>query len=805
MGTTRMNRLGGWRRSLRLPSRVLTVGGTVLGSVLVLVGVADWTSPERRIVLVDTRPIQSVTAPFPYLTDRRRFMRLVVMPMCPGNQEASGAVASSCTMTADGVRVSLRWDLVAGEDGTEVRAADLAQGLERSLKGYAVTAEGNALSIVQRADQPSVPLPLLVSSLRDQPAVVARQGQLAPVGTGPFYVDELWCRAADEYRKVSCSRTGGLPPVRLGELDAWLEDVLVLRRRDLSGRATTEVVVVSLRGKDADVLAVPPRAEALARALARGDVHGVFDIEADLEAELRTASGGNTEGWQFSEPRRDRVLVAALRPSDGEDQNLSSHCRARLVRALERIRQDPTFLRHLGARPANQLLPEPFEPLHTWQNPFGLSGAESSDTCAIELVTNNSWQYAADEIAARIRRLAPELEVKVSAFKPTREAERHEAGKYGVSLLALVYRLRPDAYYLWDILRSTRWATDLHIQAAAELAAKEAEEGDTDQVYSGIEELHRELDSYLIPMGSPTRVVAKSDRLLSLDPGDWYLDPDRLRLAPSASEFLVRSMLMASGALLMTLALSIYISHKASNRRRRLELSLRMLRHDLLAPLSTIRANAERIKALKPKIYEALLSEADAAMAVVEDVLFVVREGRPQAQGGASTRLREEVVEPILESLRRRSSYETGQEPSIRLDLPDEPLSVSMPPDAARFVVRTVVENAWRHRGGRPLILVLAGTVSGASFYMEIKDHGPGVSTEEVEHLFRTDPASDRERGEYHKGSGMGLYLAWSVLHLHGGAIRLRQAADPTIFTIRFPLAPEGRGKTGEPAEKETP
>lgn len=34
-----------------------------------------------------------------------------------------------------------------------------------------------------------------------------------------------------------------------------------------------------------------------------------------------------------------------------------------------------------------------------------------------------------------------------------------------------------------------------------------------------------------------------------------------------------------------------------------------------------------------------------------------------------------------------------------------------MPPEVAKFVVRTLVENAWRHRGDRPLVLDLIGTV----------------------------------------------------------------------------------------------
>jgi signal transduction histidine kinase len=339
------------------------------------------------------------------------------------------------------------------------------------------------------------------------------------------------------------------------------------------------------------------------------------------------------------------------------------------------------------------------------------------------------------------------------------------------------------------------------VQAAADLAAKEANEGETEAIYAAIDELHRELDAYLIPMGAPTRVLATSDRLLGLDPGGWYLDPDDLRLEASASRFLGRSLLLVASVFLLALAATNHISRKAFDRRTRVEMSLRMLRHDLLAPLATIQAYAERVR--DPKTGEALLSEAEAALAVAEDARFVLQEGRLQAHGSASTRLRDEVVEPILDSLRRRSSYEAAEEPTITVALPDEPVSVA--PEVAKFVVRNLLENAWRHRGDRPLVLELAGTVSGGSFHVEVKDHGPGMTTDDVEQLFRPGYRSEATRRDFVQGTGMGLHLARSALRLHGGDIELRRAAAPTIFTIRFPLAPTGRGKPNELPERETP
>lgn len=797
-----MKRSGRWHRR-RIFRRVITVGGAGLGLVLALLAISDLASGDRRIVLVDTRSIESVAPPFNYENDQRRFMRVVVMPICPGDLEPSVAIGRTCTATTDGVRVELRDGLAAGEDRTAVNASDLKEGLEPHLGDYAViTAEGNTLSINWKKEpgQPALPPSLLVPLLRTVPAAIAPKGRSAPVGTGPFYVAELWCRETREPKKpkdpekVQCSRIGGAPPVRLGYLDGWLEDVLVLRRRSWSWMAISEIVIAGLRGEHDGQTAISmpfvPRNVALARALSRGDVHGVFDVEADLEDGLKKASGGDPEGWRFSEPRQDRVFVAALRPAEPEsvEDHQPSGCRQRLVRALATIRQDPTFLRELGARPADQLLPEPFDVVHTWQVPSDVPGGELSEDCKIDLVTNTAWKYAADAISRRLRSLEPRLKVEVSALPTGKEGKRRKNRDYGISLLALVYQPRSDAFYLWDNLDSTRWATKQHLEDAAELATIEANGEKTEtEIYAEIDKLHRDLDSYLIPMGAPTRVTATSDRLLGLDPGRWYLNPDDIRLAPSASQFLIRSLLLVVSVVLFALAATSQILRKASARRWRVELSLRMLRHDLLAPLATIRANAERLLTHEPKIGEALLSEAEAALAVAEDARFVLQEGKLQAHSSASTRLRDEVIEPILHNLRRRSAYETEQEPTITLVLPEEPPPVSVPPEVAKFVVRTLVENAWRHRGDRPLVLELAGTVSGGFFQVEVTDRGPGMTAEEAARLFR--PGPDTADRDILQGSGMGLHLARSVLRLHRGEIELRQPAKPTIFTILFPLA----------------
>ena len=159
--------------------------------------------------------------------------------------------------------------------------------------------------------------------------------------------------------------------------------------------------------------------------------------------------------------------------------------------------------------------------------------------------------------------------------------------------------------------------------------------------------------------------------------------------------------------------------------------------------------------------------------------------------------------QPILDNLRRRSFYETAMRPTTTVDLPDKLPPVNVPFEVAKFVVRALVENAWRHRGDRPLRLALVGTVSDGSLDLEVKDRGPGMTPADAANLFQAGFRSDTARREFLLGSGMGLYLARSALRLYGGEIKLSQEANPTVFTIRFPLSSKGRGKLNKQHETE--
>jgi protein-histidine pros-kinase len=73
---------------------------------------------------------------------------------------------------------------------------------------------------------------------------------------------------------------------------------------------------------------------------------------------------------------------------------------------------------------------------------------------------------------------------------------------------------------------------------------------------------------------------------------------------------------------------------------------------------------------------------------------------------------------------------------------------------------------------------------------VRVRDHGPGLSAEEIgkvfEPFYRTEASRNRDTG----GTGLGLAIARNLVHAQGGDIRLTNAPDGgLVATVTLPKA----------------
>lgn len=118
---------------------------------------------------------------------------------------------------------------------------------------------------------------------------------------------------------------------------------------------------------------------------------------------------------------------------------------------------------------------------------------------------------------------------------------------------------------------------------------------------------------------------------------------------------------------------------------------------------------------------------------------------------------------------------------------PDNSHMVSI--DSGRFelALSSIVDNAFKH--GKPPVVISTGKEND-KVWIEIKDHGEGLTIEEMEKLgdpfFRQSLARTSSRKS--EGFGLGLSLAYSILKAHNFKVSVQNVAG-TTFRIEMPKA----------------
>ncbi len=113
-----------------------------------------------------------------------------------------------------------------------------------------------------------------------------------------------------------------------------------------------------------------------------------------------------------------------------------------------------------------------------------------------------------------------------------------------------------------------------------------------------------------------------------------------------------------------------------------------------------------------------------------------------------------------------------------------------------RSAFENVVRNALRHAppGTAVRVSLVCGRERGAGrAVISVRDEGPGVPEEALEHIFRpfyrVDDARDRETG----GTGLGLAITERAVRLHGGTVTAANIpGGGFLVEISLPLSPEG-------------
>jgi signal transduction histidine kinase len=204
-------------------------------------------------------------------------------------------------------------------------------------------------------------------------------------------------------------------------------------------------------------------------------------------------------------------------------------------------------------------------------------------------------------------------------------------------------------------------------------------------------------------------------------------------------------------------------------------------------------ANSDRLLAFTHSVEE----EMRRLGSLVETFLAMARFG--EGRGGRAEHP-VSMFDTALDSVKHTSLFARQQGVNVRLKFAEPSGPHADPHDAHHepivrgdgHLLRVAIDNLLRNAIGvsqrGDAVDITVSTVDH-TVGIEVADHGPGVPADFVDRMFdRFAQRPDRAVG--HRGTGLGLNIAKTIVDLHGGRIEVSNAKDHgAVFTIRLPLA----------------
>jgi signal transduction histidine kinase len=135
-----------------------------------------------------------------------------------------------------------------------------------------------------------------------------------------------------------------------------------------------------------------------------------------------------------------------------------------------------------------------------------------------------------------------------------------------------------------------------------------------------------------------------------------------------------------------------------------------------------------------------------------------------------------------------RGQTEAAQQ-KIEEDLEEDLPPVLVDPDRIRQVLVNLITNAHEYCPERASIRVSAAR-AGADVEIAVKDDGPEIPPEQLEHIFERFTRGDAGLTQRVGGTGLGLAICKSLVELHGGEIDVEsETGVGSDFRIRLPVA----------------
>ncbi|MGN0281637.1 MAG: two-component regulator propeller domain-containing protein [Prevotella sp.] len=260
--------------------------------------------------------------------------------------------------------------------------------------------------------------------------------------------------------------------------------------------------------------------------------------------------------------------------------------------------------------------------------------------------------------------------------------------------------------------------------------------------------------------------------------------------------------------LLVTLALFAavvtYRNHIKTKNRLQMAVVFTNITHELLTPLTVIKAVIERSKASMPSFegeYEIIDNNINNITHMLRQILEVRKSQAGQLKLKVSRNNLAEFVEGICSNIRPMAASK-----NIALDFncphPTKLAKAWFDTDKMAKILNNLISNSIKYNKEQGCVKVTLCEDSGKAV-ITVEDNGIGMTRQQLRHLY-----TRFLDGDYRKmktaGTGIGLSLTRDLVRLHHGTIECKsQIEHGTTFTVTLPIAKKAYAE--EETEQRTP
>lgn len=224
-----------------------------------------------------------------------------------------------------------------------------------------------------------------------------------------------------------------------------------------------------------------------------------------------------------------------------------------------------------------------------------------------------------------------------------------------------------------------------------------------------------------------------------------------------------------------------------------------MLSHEFRTPLSTIDGAVQRLEMTGAhhdegtrKRYRKIQTAVDRMLAMLDEYLSpermasIGRERQPNEVNPAN------LVQSAGEAAQRRRKEVTVKTQGL-------PQWMRCDPSGMRLCLEILLDNAIKYTADNIPIELTGRIATEGGVEFLVRDHGAGIPEAELPRVF--DKAFRGSNAAGVAGSGLGLYMARSIVDVHGGTVTARNVSESgTEFRIWLPVAANA-GKSLAPAD----